>query len=73
MSVFTTISVRNETKEELDAFIEFFAKAIAKFSKKPIKKISYDDVIRFLLKNVKVNPEIVEKMRKLEAQTAQAY
>ena len=72
MSIFTTISVKNETKEELDAFIEFFAKVIAKFSKKPIKKISYDDVIRFLLKNVKVNPEIVQRMRELEAE-AQAY
>ena len=68
----TSINLSPETKEELDLFIEYFVHAIAKFVNKPVRKISYDDVIRFLLKNVKVNPEIVEKMRKLEVE-AQAY
>jgi len=70
---YTTICIKPDTKEELDLFIEYFGSTIAKFSKKTLKKLTYDDAIKFLLKNVKVNPEIISKMRELEAQTAQAY
>ena len=73
MKNITTITVTRETKEELDLFIEYYAHIIAKTLKKSVRRIKYEDAIKFLLKNVKVNPEIVEKMRELEAQTTQAY
>jgi len=69
---YKTIGIKNETKEELDMFLEYFGPKIAKIIKKPLRKLTYDDVIKFLLKNVKVNPEIISKMRELEVE-AQAY
>lgn len=69
---YKTIAIKNETKEELDMLLEYFGSKIAKIVKKPLRKLTYDDIIKFLLKNVKVNPEIVEKMKKLEAEV-QAY
>jgi len=73
MKNITTITVTRETKEELDLFIEYYAHIIAKVLKKSVRRIKYEDAIKFLLKNVKVNREIISKMRELEAQTAQAY
>ena len=51
MSEWTTIAVRNETKEELD----IIAPTIAFLLKK--KRVSYDDIIKCLLKYAKL-PEI---------------
>ena len=50
---FTTISIKRATKEELDLILEDLAPIIAKISGKSVRKISYDDLIRFLLKHVK--------------------
>jgi len=50
----TTISLKIDTKEELDTFVNFYASIIARFASKPVTRINYDDVIRFLLKHVKI-------------------
>jgi len=51
---YKTIGIKPETKEELDAFFNYYAQIIAKIFEKPVHKLSYDDVIRFLLKHVKI-------------------
>jgi len=50
----TTISVKRSTKEELDILLESLAPLLAKIEKKSIRKVSYDDLIRFLLKHAKI-------------------
>ena len=65
MSNMTTIKVSQETKEELDLIMDYYAPVIAKMSGKRVNKINYDDLIRFLLKHAKL-PEpsiILQKFR----------
>ena len=54
MNEWTTIALRKETKKGLDAL----APTVAFLLKK--KQISYDDIIKFILKHVKL-PEIPTK------------
>jgi len=50
----TSINLSKKTKKELDNFLGFYIRNIAKFAKKPVSRITYDDVIRFLLEHVKI-------------------